>query len=603
MTKHTSHFIVKIGGQNMPEAMYDELEEVIVDTRLNLPGMFSIRLHDAQLKWVDDSALEIGKEVEISAQLDEEAASGLGVSGPISIIKGEITALEPDFAADGKTRLVLRGYDKMHRLHRGRKTQTFLNVSDSDLVKRLAGNSGVPVGDVDSTSIVNEYVIQYNQTNMEFLMSRAARIGYQLFVSDGKLNFKKGAAFTSGGAIKLAFLESLTSFEPRWTASHQADKMIVKGWDARGKKEITGQAVPVTALNQGGMQKTGGDFAKTAFSAAEDIIVDRPVSDQSEAESIAKGLSSDISREFIQAEGECFGHPQVKAGCKVKITGVGTRFSGDYLVTSATHVYTPAGYQTRFSISGLRTETLASLLQDGSRNGQEQGLVNGIITGLVTNLNDPDNLGRVKVKYAWLGNIESDWARLATPMAGSGRGWMFLPEVNDEVVMAFEHGDIHRPYIIGALWNTSDNPPKKNNEVVKSGKVAEHILKSRSGHIIILDDSDGQEKIVIRDKTNKNEIIIDSKTNTININTDTLKLNLSKDLASKAQGNTTLETTGELTLKSTGNLTIECQNFKVDAKMNADLKANVAVNVQNAAAKVALSGPTVNINNGALEVT
>ncbi len=596
MTKHTSHFMVKIGGQNIPEEMYDDIEEIVIDSRLNLPAMFTVRLHDSKLKWVDDATVDIGKEVEISAKVDEEAANELGIQGIVSIIKAEITALEPDFAADGKTRLVLRGYDKMHRLHRGRKTRTFLQVTNSDLVRRLAGEAGMSLGSVDTTSITYPYVIQYNQTNMEFLMSRAEPIGYQLYVADGKLNYKKGAAFTSGGAIKLVYLENLTSFEPRWTASHQADKMTVKGWDAKGKKEISEQVVPNAALNQGGMKRPGGDMAKSAFSAAEDIIVDRPVTDQSQAKSIAEGLSSDISREFIQAEGECFGHPLVKAGCKVKITGVGTRFSGDYLVTSATHIYTPLGYKTRFSISGLRTETLTSLLQDASRTGQEQGLVSGIITGLVTNLNDPDNLGRVKVKYAWLGNIESDWARLATPMAGSGRGWMFLPEVNDEVVIAFEHGDIHRPFIIGALWNSTDSPPKKNSEVVKSGKVAEHILKSRSGHIIILDDSEGAEKIVIRDKTNKNEIIIDSKANTIDIN-------VGKDLKSKAQGDTTIETTGKLTLKSTGDLTIQCNNFKVEAQMNADLKANVAVNVQNAAAKVALSGPTVNINNGALEVT
>ena len=116
---HTSNFVVKIGGQNIAEDLYDALEEIVVDTRLNLPGMFTLRFHDPQLKWVDDASLEIGKEVEISAAPAEESGSEASTSAVI-VIKGEITALEPDFPADGKTSLVVRGYDKMHRLHRGR---------------------------------------------------------------------------------------------------------------------------------------------------------------------------------------------------------------------------------------------------------------------------------------------------------------------------------------------------------------------------------------------------------------------------------------------------------------------------------------------------
>jgi uncharacterized protein involved in type VI secretion and phage assembly len=296
----------------------------------------------------------------------------------------------------------------------------------------------------------------------------------------------------------------------------------------------------------------------------------------------------------VQAEGKCFGHPRISAGCKVAIKGIGRRFSGDYLVTSATHVYNADGYMTTFSIAGRHPNTLSSLLVSGD-SATEQGLVPGMVTGLVTNLNDPDNLGRVKVKYAWLGDVESTWARIAAPMAGAERGWMILPEVNDEVLVAFEQGDIHRPYILGALWSSKDKPPKPNNEVFKSGKVNERILKSRSGHMIILDDTDGNEQIIIQDKTRKNKIVINSKENTITINVD-------KDLTSDAKGTTTIQSMGKITLKSTDDLTIECNNFEVKAQMNANVKANVGVNIQNAAAKISMSGPTVNINNGALEV-
>ena len=594
MNKFTSHFVIKIGGQNVPENLYDDLEEVIVDTSLQLPGMFSIRLHDPGLSWVDNSLFEIGKEVEISAVIDEEAASDRSKQAPQSLIKGEITALEPHFTADGNTTMEIRGYDKLHRLHRGRKTRTFLKKTDSDIARTMAQEAGLSAN-VDATTVTHDYLIQYNQTNMEFLMARAERIGYQVFVSNGKLFFKKGDSSPSGTGPELVYLEDLISFEPRWTASHQADKMSVKGWDPVRKQAITGQSTPNSSVNQGGMTGTGGSIAQSAFSSAEEIIADRPVLTNDEANSIATGLSNDISREFVQAEGSCFGHPGISAGCKITIKGIGTRFSGKYFVTSANHVYNIKGYMTHFSIAGRHPNTLSSLLQTNSGNKSEQGLVPGMVTGLVTNLNDPDNLGRVKVKYAWLGDVESTWARMSAPMAGAERGWMILPEVNDEVLVAFEQGDIHHPYILGALWNSKDKPPKPNNEVFKGGKVNERILKSRSGHMIILDDTDGKEQIIIQDKTSKNKIVINSKDNTITISVD-------KDLSSNAKGATTIQSTGKITLKSMDDLSIECKNFEVNAQMNANVKANVGVNVQNAAAKIALSGPTVNINNGALEV-
>ena len=94
---------------------------------------------------------------------------------------------------------------------------------------------------------------------------------------------------------------------------------------------------------------------------------------------------------------------------------------------------------------------LLELLSIGS--GQhDDGRITGVVIGIVTNNNDPDRLGRVKVRFPWLsGSTESHWARVATPMAGNGRGLYFLPEVDDEVLVLFERGDVRFPFVIGAL--------------------------------------------------------------------------------------------------------------------------------------------------------
>ena len=128
----------------------------------------------------------------------------------------------------------------------------------------------------------------------------------------------------------------------------------------------------------------------------------------------------------------------------------------------------------------------------------------GVVVGIVTNNNDPEGIGRVKVRFPWLSGTdesadESAWARIAASMAGKGRGAYFLPEVDDEVLVAFDHGDIRFPYVLGALWNGQDQPPAANND----GKNNLRLIQSRSGHIIRLDDTSGAEKIEILDKSGK----------------------------------------------------------------------------------------------------
>lgn len=210
----------------------------------------------------------------------------------------------------------------------------------------------------------------------------------------------------------------------------------------------------------------------------------------------------------------------------------------------------------------------------------------GVSVGVVTNNQDPDKLGRVKVKFPWLSDQdESYWARVLTPMAGKERGIYCLPEVDDEVLVAFEQGQVEFPYILGSLWNGKDKPPAVNED----GKNNQRLIKSRSGHQIILDDTEGEEKIIIRDKTEKNEVIIDSSKNAMTI---------------KVEQDLTVEAKGKISLKSSGgDLSIECKNLAIQAQQNCDIKANSQCTVQanGGMALKCLAG--VKINDGALEVT
>ncbi|MCZ7398926.1 MAG: phage baseplate assembly protein V [Candidatus Methanoperedens sp.] len=196
--------------------------------------------------------------------------------------------------------------------------------------------------------------------------------------------------------------------------------------------------------------------------------------------------------------------------------------------------------------------------------------INGVVVGVVTDNKDPDKLGRVKVKIPRLSaEDESNWARVISFMGGKLMGGFFLPEVNDEVLVAFEYGDINIPYVIGSLWNGKDTPPLTNDD----GKNNFRIIKSRSGHVIRLDDTDGQEKIEIVDKSENNKIIIDTKEKKISIISD-------KDIEISAPN---------------GKVTIKANDFEVKSQASAKIEASASMDLK-ASGTTTIKGATVNIN-------
>jgi len=201
------------------------------------------------------------------------------------------------------------------------------------------------------------------------------------------------------------------------------------------------------------------------------------------------------------------------------------------------------------------------LLDHDTGENREAGLIRGVSVGVVAQNKDPEGLGRVKVQFPWRENPdESQWARIAVPMAGKNRGTWFLPEVGDEVLVACDAERVEHPYVLGALWNGQEPPPETNSD----GQNDIRKIRSRSGHEIIFDDG-AQGRIDIHLSDNKrvrmdpdgilisddkgNEIEIKSLPGTMTIKSNTRISIQSKVIDIKADASMTLQATGTLTIQ------------------------------------------------------
>jgi uncharacterized protein involved in type VI secretion and phage assembly len=608
-----TNVMITANGKLLREVEGD-LRELLVDTNLHLPAMFAITLVDeldrktGKLKYTDSDTFKVGVEVKIEVETDDVPDEPMPVKA--ALIIGEITAIEPLFEEDGRPAIRIRGYDRSHHLTRGKKTRTYgdanptgQGIDEAAIIQIIVGETeGITGKQVDTSGLSGikyPYVMQYNQTDLEFLWDRARLYGYQVYVEDKTLHFQKADAHRGAGSDKPATLRwnwGLRSFQPRLTLMGQVDRAMVKGWEPDTKQPIEGIGNSDTSktIPAIGLGKKGSQLAKEALKGvADEVVLDHPVHTVNEAKAIAAARFAGAESEFIQADGACrYGDPRLIAGRQVTIKDVGERFSGDYYVTEARHLYQRGRYDVSFSVTGRSPNTLTHLLS--SDNDHQAGRAFGLVPAKVTSLEDPQGLGRVQLMYPWLpkykdADLSSSWARLANPMGGPDRGFFFLPEIDDEVLVGFEHGDVNRPYVLGTLWNNTDKPPTGTAEILASDKkkVDQRVLRSRSGHLVvlndkekeeqviitsksghtvILDDKQGSESITIKDKTGKNTMVIDSAKNSMSINVEgdfsvtakgKITLTSTQDLTldTKAMGN--LKTGGNMTVKATGNLSLQ----------------------------------------------
>jgi phage protein D len=275
------------------------------------------------------------------------------------MIKGQITALRPSFPSAGRPTLAISGLNVIHKYRTKQESHAYEKLTDSQIAKEVGKRVGLTVR-TEPTAAANEkpydYVLQNNKYDVIFLMERARRIGYDLFVEEKGQNGKSEESSLYFGpsdnirriTYKLSYGKSLIDFKPELTTARQVGEVTVKGWDAAKKKPITQTATRADIKTKGVSTKGRQDAVEKAFSARQEIIADRPINSEDEAKKLAVATLENIAKDMVKGTGSTVGLPDLRAGGVIELEGIGNRFSGRYFVTSTTHAISDSGYTTQF---------------------------------------------------------------------------------------------------------------------------------------------------------------------------------------------------------------------------------------------------------------
>jgi phage protein D len=515
---------VRLEGQAIDPALAQRMVEVRVQDNLMLPDTFLLRFADPDLEQIDSSEFTIGSLVEI---IFTGVESGEGKS----LCKGKVAALEPEFSAGGAF-AALRGYDLSHVLHRTKRTQTYQNATADDIARKVADRAELQPGTIDGAGAPQDFIQQSNESDWEFLWRLAAGIDFEVVVQDEQLHFRKAGGPAQSEPITLAWGAELISFRPRITGVQQVQDVLVRGWNPGTKEAIESTAEPEGLSSSVGVDR---DDVVEALGGGTTTVADRPVNTQAEADALAKSVASRLGNAFVEAEGSSQGDPRLRAGAKVKIEKVGTQFAGIFSLTATTHIFRGVkGYETRFVVSGRAPRSLVDLMTPAVRRSWGDS----VVVGVVTQNEDPDGLGRVRVRYPALGeDTEGWWARIASSSAGAGRGIMMTPIAGEEVLIAFEHGDVRRPYVLGSLFNGQSKPQE---------------LSQTDGSFAL-----GSDKAVMM-KAGEAVRIESGKSMELTSDSD-MKLTTDQGLEEAVGGDYNLQADGSVTVKAGTSVTIESQ--------------------------------------------
>jgi uncharacterized protein len=337
---------ILLNGAQLSDDQVAAVVQVTLEEEINLPAMFSIEFNivdfkQGQWRGIDLKTFKPGDVIELFMGMDSTDRMIVGEVATLDIHFGEYSVME------------IRGYDRLRRLQMGTNSRSFLNMKDSSIATAIATDAGL-ICRADDTGVIHSYVFQNNQSNYDFLLERAGRLGYEIYVNDKTLSFIK-SQLNNSPELELKYGFGLSKLDIRLQTLITGNQVEVRGWDEKNKKEIKAVAGDGSENTIMGGKQSGYQLTEQAFGEATHRIAYSNLKDNTEAEMLAKANYNLELQEFITGEGVCTGNSKLRVGKTVKLTGLGERFNGVYYVVSTVHTLNGEGYMTHIRVKRTGT--------------------------------------------------------------------------------------------------------------------------------------------------------------------------------------------------------------------------------------------------------
>jgi len=551
---------VSINGSPVAGEKADALVDARIILEMAAPSQATLRYHDPFFTLLEGSFASIGAKLEVSFP---------DASGSDQVVfEGTIAAIGAEQGAADRHELVITAYDASQQLAHGLAPFTYTEMGIADIVGKIANRNGLSPN-CEVSGMKMDYFLQLDSDHAT-LDDLAARSGAEWWVDGKKLHFAKRKL---AGPIKLKWGTTLQRFSARFSGAARVDDVTVRGWDPATQKAVKGEAKrsAVSSSKVGLKLKLNETRASEANKfKGKATITDIPVSAADEAKAIAEAMQADLAAGELHVRGEAIGQPKIKAGSTVEIEGAGKQLAGTFVVSRVEHIFgVGRPLLSRFEggrhAGGALADQLVSAQRSAARTRRQFAI------GTVTNVKDPEKAGRVKVKLPTVSDAdESAWARVMAPGAGKNRGLHLMPDVGDEVLVAFVGGDFRNPIVLGGIWSKKNTPPTP--EPVKGDSVSERSLTLASGaKLVFTEDADATKAVVaLKHAEADTHLQFDKDGIKLNAKSGTkIKIVVGKaELTLAADGTITLKG-GSITIKADQNLTLQGQKVTIKGATGA----------------------------------
>lgn len=452
--------VIEIDGRALPNEVIVSIQRIQVKQVLSAPTQGELTLPQVHEQFLAEAHLKMGRSISIKFGSQKQ-----------TLFYGQITAIEYVYSASIRPLILIRCYDFLHQLRKHQPVRTHVQVNVHQLAKEFTQQLSLKVEGGEKMPVAPR-LIQYKQSDLQFLYEVGESCGLYFFLNKDCLMITSLAGIWSSQNLVLG----KNLFEARFSVNAEttAESVTATGWDMQLAKSHSWTAQTSSVETNVHRSIDPGDYGENT----QRMLVDDGVHDENQAESVAqKELDRYVNRQ-VSLWGVADGNPALMPGMAVQVSGVEASLEGRYVLTEVNHSIDPEkGY-----ISEINTLAPAASHVKTGKNAT---------IGIVSQVDDPENLGRVKVSLPTYNNIETDWLEVLIQGAGVQKGQLILPDVGDHVLLLFINGEPAQSVVLGGLYGEKELP----QPVVEDGAVQRFVMQTAGKQGILLDDTESAIRI------------------------------------------------------------------------------------------------------------